>query len=72
MEITPTFLIITLSLYPKVIYKQLILVTIYRTEPKITALNPVYLALAFYLIKALNKIKAPTNNCPQEFTPIYH
>ena len=59
IEVAPTSLTTTLSLFKK-IYKQLILVVIYRPSPLTVAPN-LCLALALYLISTIYKDKALTN-----------
>jgi len=74
MEITPTSLVITLSLFTKTIYKQLILTAVYRTnllatdpnllatDPNLLATDPnLHLTPALYLINTTYKNKAITD-----------
>ena len=48
------------SLYPNIIYKRLILVTVYRINPLITISN-LYLVLALYLVSTTYKDEVRTN-----------
>jgi len=64
MGITPTFLVVALSLFIKIIYKQLTLTAIHRIDPLIITPNPPHPSLAFYLVRIINKGEALAYNCP--------
>ena len=60
MKVTFIFLIITLSLYPNIIYKWLILTAIYCINLLVTIFD-FYLILVLYLISTTYKDKAIIN-----------
>ena len=60
MEITPTFLTTTLSIYSDAIYKRLIPAAIHYIDPPVT-IPDFYLVPALYLINTIYKDEAITN-----------
>jgi hypothetical protein len=60
MEVAPTSLTTTLPLYLNIIYKQLILIAVYRIDLPVTIPN-LYLVLALYLVSTIYKDKALTD-----------